>query len=264
MPTFLWSLLPKINLLAILDFVGEHPIELHEHQVPDLDHAGVAGIDQRPARKVRREIVVNLAARAARAGLAHLPEVVLLVAQVDVRGVDVGHGAPDLGRLVVGGQALGRVALEHRRVQALAGQAPNLGQQLPRPGDGLALEVVAEAPVAQHLEERVVIGVVAHVFQVVVLSAGADALLAVGGPVVRAGLAPQEDVLELVHAGVGEQQRRILRGQQRTGGDRRVAALNEKVDELATDFLAGLFHSAFPRRPVFRNPKAGAFIVVQF
>ena len=65
------------------------------------------------------------------------------------------------------------------------GRPHTSGQQFPRPGDGLGLEVVAEAPVAQHLEERVVVGVVADVFQVVVLAAGADALLAVDGAGVR-------------------------------------------------------------------------------
>jgi hypothetical protein len=46
--------------------------------------------------------------------------------------------------------------------------------------DGFLLEVVAEGPVAEHLEERVVIGVEADVVEVVVLAAGADALLGVG------------------------------------------------------------------------------------
>ena len=43
--------------------------------------------------------------------------------------------------------------------------------------DGLPLEVVAEREVAEHLEKGVVAGGVADVFQVVVLAAGAHALL---------------------------------------------------------------------------------------
>ncbi len=49
-----------------------------------------------------------------------------------------------------------------------------LGQELPGPVDRVALEVVAEAEVAQHLEERVVVGRAADVVDV----AGAQALLA--------------------------------------------------------------------------------------
>ena len=41
----------------------------------------------------------------------------------------------------------------------------------------LLLEVVAEAPVAEHLEEGVVVEVLPHVVQVVVLPARTDALL---------------------------------------------------------------------------------------
>ena len=82
------------------------------------------------------------------------------------------------------------------------------GQELPGVGDGVALEVVAEAEVAEHLEEGVVAAGEADVFEVVVLAAGADALLAGGGAGVVAALGAEEDVLELVHAGVGEEQGR--------------------------------------------------------
>src|SRR3546814_15715059 len=38
--------------------------------------------------------------------------------------------------------------------QALGGELPDHGQQLPGPEDRVALEVVAERPVAQHFEKR--------------------------------------------------------------------------------------------------------------
>jgi hypothetical protein len=66
--------------------------------------------------------------------------------------------------------------------------------------DGIALEVVAEAEVAQHLKEGVVAARKANVFKVVVLAAGADALLRGGGAGVLALLRTEEKVLELVHA----------------------------------------------------------------
>ena len=71
--------------------------------------------------------------------------------------------------------------------------------------DRLALEVVAEAEVAQHLEERVVKGRAADVVDV----AGAEALLAGRGPGELELHLAQELVLELVHPGRREQHRRI-------------------------------------------------------
>eukprot|EP00966_Prymnesium_polylepis_P272236 6289816-Prymnesium_polylepis.1 len=56
----------------------------------------------------------------------------------------------------------------------------DMGLMLTRPVDGLFLEVVAKAPAAEHLEKGVVVRVHAHVLEVVVLAAGADALLGVG------------------------------------------------------------------------------------
>ena len=67
-----------------------------------------------------------------------------------------------------------------RGPQPLLRQLPHLGQQLPGPGDGFFLVIVAERPVAQHLEQRVVVRRPAHILQVVVLAADAHALLRVG------------------------------------------------------------------------------------
>ena len=83
--------------------------------------------------------------------------------------------------------------------------------------DRILLEIIAEAEVAQHLEKGVVTRGVADVFQIVVLAAGAHAALrrhrAGVGTLVLAG----EHVLELHHAGVGEQQRRVVARNQRAG-----------------------------------------------
>ena len=72
-------------------------------------------------------------------------------------------------------------------------------------------EVVSERPVAQHLEESVVVDILPDVVQVVVLAASADALLAVDDAApfrhVRVGVdCANKHRLELVHPGVGEQQ----------------------------------------------------------
>ena len=67
--------------------------------------------------------------------------------------------------------------------------------------------------------------VLADVVEVVVLAAGPDALLRVGRPLVGPGAGAEEDVLELVHAGVGEQQRRIVERHHRRRRHERVAVL---------------------------------------
>ena len=101
---------------------------------------------------------------------------------------------------------------------------PDFGDQFPGPFDGFSFEIIAKAPVAEHFEEGVVIGIEADVFEVVVFAAGADALLRVGGaggqtgngagPLVDvSGALIEEDGDELVHAGVGEEQAGGIRHQ---------------------------------------------------
>jgi hypothetical protein len=216
------------------------PVELDEHQVPDLHHLRHARVDQLAARLVRGAVDVDLGTRPARAGVAHLPEVVLLRPVVDVRRVHARLLDPELPRLVVLVQALLRVAAEDGDVQPVAVEFPDLGEQLPRPADRLPLEVVPERPVPEHLEERVVVGVLAHVVQVVVLAAGPDALLGVRRPDVIALLKSQEDWLELVHPGVGEEQGGVVVRDDRAGRDERVPVLlHEEVDELLADLVRG-------------------------
>src|SRR5262249_3279788 len=96
----------------------------------------------------------------------------------------------------------------------------------------------AEAPVAEHLEEGVVIRVTADVFQVVVLAAGTDALLAIDRTLVWARAGAEEDVLELVHAGVGKQQRRVVQRHDARRPHRGVTvSLDEEIDEVLTNLI---------------------------
>ena len=140
---------------------------------------------------------------------------------------------------VVAGNSL--LALEDGDVQPVLLDPVPLGRrdQFPGVGDGVLLEVVAEAEVAQHLEEGVVAIGEAHVLKVVVLAAGAHALLRRGRAVVVALLDAEEDVLELVHAGVGEQQRGVVRRHERGGVDDLVSVLGEVAQEHRADVRAG-------------------------
>ena len=92
--------------------------------------------------------------------------------------------------------------------------------EVPAPRDGRLLEVVAEAEVAEHLEEHEVTLRAADVVEVVVLAAGAGALLRADGPLVRRLLVADEVRLERHHAGHVEQHRRIVRDQARRGHER--------------------------------------------
>ena len=74
--------------------------------------------------------------------------------------------------------------------------------------DRLALEIVAEAEVTEHLEESVVVGGPADVVDV----ARAETFLTACGAVELQLAAAEEMVLELVHAGWGEEHRGVPTG----------------------------------------------------
>ncbi len=78
----------------------------------------------------------------------------------------------------------------------------------------------------------------ADVFEIVVLAAGAHAFLRSRGPVVVALFQAEEDVLELVHARVGEQQRGIVLRDERRRMHLAVSLLDEKVQKFSANFRA--------------------------
>ena len=217
--------------------VGRDLLELHEHQIPDLDEAvavliGAAG---RAPCHVRPVIVEDLRAGATGAGLAHGPEIVRGRDAYDALFGQSCDPAPEPVGLVVLG--------EDRDHEALFRQAVVLRHQPPRELDGALLEVVAEREVAQHLEEGVVARGVADVVQVVVLAARAHALLGGGGTPVRPGLGTGKDVLELHHAGVGEHQRRVVARHERARGHDPMLVGGEIVEKLRAD-LVDAWHGA--------------------
>ena len=109
--------------------------------------------------------------------------------------------------------------------------------------DGLFFEVVAKGEVAQHLEKGVVAGAGADIFQIVVLAAHPQTLLAGGGPVVVPLFQAQENVFELIHPRVDEEQRRIVGGDEIAAVHNGVVQFVEIVEkELANLFGGKLFH----------------------
>jgi hypothetical protein len=190
-------------------------IVLHEDQVPDLEEATFLGqalelfLRHLPGRDIAstlgpRQVHVDLGAGPAGPGVAHLPEIVLVTQAVDLVIGQSGDLTPVLPGLVVG--------VVHGDPETLRRdtQVGGAGDELPGEGDRVALEVVAEGEVAQHLEEGVVPPGVPHLLEVVVLAAGAHALLAGGRAHIVPPLLAEEGALELHHARVGEQQRGIV------------------------------------------------------
>ena len=120
-------------------------VELREHQVPHLD-VTVAVLVRGPRRTTghfRAVVVEDFGARAARAGIAHRPEVVAMVHHALRPNADL--VAPQAAAFIVGGV--------HGDPKTLLGQLEFVGHEGPSPSDGLLLEVVAKAEIAEHFEK---------------------------------------------------------------------------------------------------------------
>ena len=191
------------------------PIELHEDVVPDLDVAIAAAVDAAARAAARSSsqgicvapVVVDLRAAAAGTGVAHLPEV---LGQPELGDARRRARAASRAACASSSRGMPRVALEDGREEPVGRQVPHVVSSSHANGIASLLEVVAKGEVAEHLEERVMAQRRADVVEVVVLAADAHALLRGGRARVGALLAAEEHVLELVHAGVREEQRRIV------------------------------------------------------
>ncbi len=217
-------------------------IELHENEIPDLDVTVALrfGRSGRAAPDFGTMIVEDLGARPAWAGIGHLPEIVARVLGALV--VADAHAALRRHSDVLRPEIVGFVVVDvDGRPQFFGPQPVLLRQKVPREPDRVALEVVAEGPVAEHLEKRVVARGIADVFEVVVLAAGAQATLHRRCANVGSLLDAEEHVLELDHARVREQQRRIIGRDKRRARDDRVPALLEIFEEPAAYFVG--FHA---------------------
>src|SRR5205085_6097892 len=107
-----------------------------------------------------------------------------------------------------------------------------INYEVPRPLDRLLLEIIAETPVAEHLEKRVVIRVEPDVFEIVMFAAGTDAFLRVSDArrtPIRL-LLPQENRDELVHARVSEKKIRRV-GQKGRRRNDRVLLLTKEIEK---------------------------------
>ena len=81
------------------------------------------------------------------------------------------------------------------------------------------------------------IGVFADLFEVVVLAAYTQTLLAVDGAATIRGREAKEDILKLVHPRISEKQSIITNRYYRRAGDKLVAAVPEKVYKITSNLL---------------------------
>ena len=226
---------PGVDVL--LGQLGERavggPVVLHEDQVPQLDVALVRAPGGTPAGAVVVALVVeDLRVGPTGAHLAHGPPVVLVAHGLHPVGGQAHLVHPDGGGL--------GVVFVHGDPQPVGLEAEDLGRQLPGHGDGVGLEVVAQAEVAEHLEEGEVAGVGAHHVDVVVLAPDPHAALDRGEPGMGGHLLAQVVGLEGHHAGHGEHHRGVG-GHQRRRGQLVVAPLGEVAHEGLAQ-LVGVHH----------------------
>ena len=205
---------------------------LHEDVVPDLGVLPAVAGGSAVGSAFRPAVVEeDLSVGSAGAGLpGGAPPVVGLAVEEDLV---VGHAVapPEVGGLVVPGRV--GVPREDGDRELVPPDAEDVGEELVAPSDGLLLEVVAEGPVAQHLEEREVAGV-ADLVDV----AGPDALLEVRQPPSGGVLLAEEVGHQGVHAGGREENGGVVLGYERSGADLSVAPLLEEVDVCLSHLLS--------------------------
>ncbi len=189
-------------------------VVLHEHQVPILQEALVLLTGEiLRAAVLDAAVHVQLRARAARAAGARLPEVLRARAGHDPLAWDA-QLQPLLDRLLVRAEPEAVVALKHRHPDVLLVEPEDVPRKLPRERDGLALEVVPEGEVAEHLKEGQVACGVADVVDV----HRAKDLLTAGEARSGRGLLAEEVGLQRMHARNREQRGGVVRGGHQRGG----------------------------------------------
>ncbi len=142
------------------------------------------------------------------------------------------HGRPDAGGLVVARDAVGRVADEAGHVDVLGVQAHDVDQEGEELADLLLFEVVAERPVAEHLEEGGV-AVVAHVVDVL----GPHAGLAVGQALPGRMLGAEQVGEQGLHPAAVEERAGVAAGHEGGAVDDRVPVLLEEGEVGVADVV---------------------------
>ena len=187
---------------SVLNVSVTPAVVLLEDEVPDLQvsSAALPGVALVLGNARLRTLVdEHLAVRSAEAGRPRRPEVALVAEPEDfLRRKERERLRPDLVGLVV--------ARVHGRDELRAVEAEDLREQVPAPGDRFFLPVVADPEIAEHLEERLVVAVLADLFDV----GRAEHLLDRDDALRRRLLGPQEVGHERLHPGAREEDARVV------------------------------------------------------
>ena len=217
-------------------------VVLHEYEVPDFDNLGIILVHQvgtldacSLAFLFGTAVDVDFGTWSTGTGVTHFPEIVVLVAVDDM--VCGEEFLPVCSGLVVALKTFFGGTFENGDIEMGGVDMKDVDKETVGPLYGLLLEIVTERPVAKHLEHGVVIGVVSHFFQVVVLAGNAQTFLAVGLTTAFGFGISENDVLELIHSGIGEHERRVVLDDHRGRRYDEVTLLLEKLYERFADFV---------------------------
>jgi hypothetical protein len=81
-----------------------------------------------------------------------------------------------------------------------------------------------------------VAGGTADLFQIVVLPSRPNALLGAACPRIISLFQAEEDILELIHPGIGKKERRVIVGNKAGAADDGVPPVMKKIDKFYPDF----------------------------
>ena len=213
---------------------------LHEDDVPYLNDLRVILVDELTTglgSLLLRAAAVEVYLRTwtTRSRVAHLPEVVMLVAIDDMVCWDVLE--PKRRSLIVALEILALVTLEDRDIEVSRIELQDIDEIFPCHINGTLLKIVTERPVAQHLKHRMVVRVVSHLLKVVVLAADAETLLSIRTSARLRVASTQDYVLPLVHASVGKHESRVVLDDHRCAWHNSVPLALKEPLEGVTNFI---------------------------
>ena len=137
---------------------------------------------------------------------------------------------PNRSSFIVTIKPFGRGSFEDCHVETFGREMQYLGEIFPSPVNRFVLEVIPEGPVTKHLKHRMVVGIMAHLFEVIMLTADAQTLLRVRYTAMLDLGITEYNILELVHPCIGEHQGGVALDHHRSRGyDRMALTLEERL-----------------------------------
>src|SRR5690606_37872672 len=127
--------------------------------------------------------------------------------------------------------------------EAFFGKLQDFCQELPGVFNSIALEIVPKAEITQHFKEGMVAGGITHIFQVIMFTTSPYTALSTGCASVVTLVTTEKDIFKLHHPRIGEQQCRVITGNQRAAGYNGMSLTLKKFQVSVTNFCA--LHRSF-------------------